>query len=104
MNPVIVERYPGDSQGPDISDQLITTEPVAIARGTAEIDYSCSDRRRITATGPVRDFLAYGDIVEVVDMEEGQYRAMVTDFAVTIDRRKGSVTAQSSMIIEALAG
>jgi len=45
MIEILVSRAPGDCRGPNISDPLITTVPVAMARGAAEINRRCSNRK-----------------------------------------------------------
>lgn len=101
IQPVIVERPPGDRQGPDISSPLITSEPVAVARGLAEIDYNYSNRRMMSVTAHLVPWIAPGEIVHVTDHEEGVYRAMVDRVAMTITRGEdGAMTAQSHLVLE----
>lgn len=103
MISVIVQRAPGDRQGPDISDPLIVTEAVAVARGTAEIDRNCSDRKQVDGAMPISAWRQPREIVAVTDAEEGVYRGMVTRFARTIDRRRDQLTAEDSITIERVA-
>lgn len=47
MIEILVSRAPGDKRGPAISDPLITSIPVALARGSAEINRLISNRKTV---------------------------------------------------------
>lgn len=50
---IICKRGPGDRPMADINDGLITTESLAITRGTAAIDSGWWSRRRVTCQTPI---------------------------------------------------
>jgi hypothetical protein len=81
---IIVQRAPGDKQGPDIVDPLLVSEPVAVARGSREIDHSSTSRSIEQGNCPLMPYLAPGSLVNVT--EAGSiYRGKLTAYAVTID-------------------
>lgn len=47
MIEILVSRAPGDKRGQAISDPLITSIPVALARGAAEINRRISNRKTV---------------------------------------------------------
>jgi len=100
MISVIVQRPPADRQGPDISDPLITSEPVAVERGRNEIDYHSSNRETITGSGPLRSFIRPGLLVQVADMESAAYRAKVTACALVLTRSDTSFVADINLTLE----
>ena len=103
MISVIVERAPGDKQGPDISDPLITSPLVAVERGRNEIDAKCSSREPITSTGPYNGFIRPGSMNEVADSEQQVWRGMVKSCAVVINRNGDTYTADTNLTIERVA-
>jgi hypothetical protein len=97
---VIVQRQSADKPGPDISDPLITSEQVAVARGTAEIDRNSTDRAMVPTTGPFIGWIKPGSLVNVTEIE-GSYRGVVNKCALTfaIDE-SGQYTANTDLEIE----
>ena len=100
MISVLVQRLPGDKQGPDISDPLITTVQVAQERGRREIDYNCSNRQLISSTGPLAGYMRPGKLVEVADAEKITWRGMIRTCAISINRDGDSFTADVNLRIE----
>ena len=100
MISIIAERAPADKQGPDISDPLITTVPVAVERGRNAIDAVCSNREMVTAAGPLKGFIRPGHLVEVADSEQQVWRGMVTSCALTITRDGESFSADINTTTE----
>lgn len=103
MKTVIVQRPPADRQGPDIISPLITSESIAVARGTAEIDLECSNRVLVSGAIPVQAAILPGTVVAVTDLETGAWRGMLRQFAVTIDRSEQGLTATANVTIERVA-
>lgn len=98
---VVVQRSPGDFQGQDISDPLIATEAQAVERGRNEIESSCSDRMQVSGTCPMQPWMQPGKIVQVTDLQQGEYRAMIRSFSLSIDRQAdGTFTARSNIVLE----
>lgn len=68
---IVVIRIPGNKQGPDIVDPLLTNTTIAISRGEAEIqDNEPIDS--IALTTNYRTGVKMGDIVEVLDSLQGK--------------------------------
>jgi len=98
---VIVKRAPGDFQGPDISDALISTEAQAVVRGTAEIDKKCSNRVMVSGSCIFMLWMEPGKIVEVDDPQNGKYKGMLRSFARSSDYQGGGkFEAKTSITIE----
>lgn len=69
-----VYRGPGDRPGPDISDPLIGSPAIALARGRAEMDARAHPRLSVRRTIPHRPGLALGLLVRVADPLTGAGR------------------------------
>jgi len=80
MISIIVERSPGDNQGPDIVDSLIATEVQAVERGRVEIDKQSTNRMIISGSCPMRSYMEPGKLVQVSDLEQGNYIAMLRSY------------------------
>ena len=65
MIEILVKRGPGDKQGQDITDALITSVPVALARGAAEINTSCSDRKILSIATVLLPMTMPGGLVKI---------------------------------------
>lgn len=98
---VIVQRSPADTQGPDITDPLIATEQQAMERGRVEIERNSTDRVIISGSCPLHSYMQPGQTVQMTDLQTGVYFAMLSSFALTIDRQPdGSHTAVSNITLE----
>lgn len=64
---VIVSVGAGDRQGPDIVDELVTSEGAQVARGRGEINENSSDRVIVTSQIVKRNFVAPGLLGEVIE-------------------------------------
>ena len=100
MISILVTREPGVRPGPDISDPLIVSEAMAIARGTVEIDKSFSNRILISGDGPLTELVKPGAIVSVGDMESGNYVGMVRSYSIKITRNNQNFNADTAIEIE----
>lgn len=98
---VLVSRGRGDRQGPDIVDELLTTEAGQIERGRGEINYSCSPRTIEQAQIVKRGFVPTGSLVEVVEAL-GIWRGKSTYFSRTrsIDDSGERFTVDCNLNIE----
>lgn len=97
----LVERFPGDSQGPDIVDPLIRSLIGAECRGQAEIDVNGYDRMLVAGRGPLRgDHIEPGALVENADMESPAWRGVVERSAITIEKSGDSFSASLALEIE----
>ncbi len=98
---VIVERSPADNQGADISDPLISIEAQGRERGRREIDKNSTDRVTVSGTCPLHTYMQPGAIVQMTDLQTGQYRAMLKSFSLSIDRQEnGSFSAVTNISME----
>jgi len=87
--------------GPDIVDPLLTSETIARVRGYNEIQKSFSDRVIVTGSIILRNWVAPGSIVSCVDNQVGEYRGMIKNFSITINREsKDRISVYSSVVIE----
>jgi len=75
---ILVIRSPGDIQGPDIIDPLLSNVTVAVTRGTAEIqDNEPIDT--VSLSTNYRPNVRLGQIVEVIDALQGKvWRGKIT--------------------------
>lgn len=71
MIDLIVVRGQADVTGPDVEDPLVTTVPVALARGRNELD-SNSRLQPIRLTCFYRAGFRHGQIVRVMDALQGE--------------------------------
>jgi len=100
MISIIVERSPGDNQGPDIVDSLIATEVQAVERGRVEIDKQSTNRMIISGSCPMRSYMEPGKLVQVSDLEQGNYIAMLRSYSFDISIEVGSFSATTSVVLE----
>jgi hypothetical protein len=96
----IVTRPPGDKQGPDISDALLTTVDSQIERGRAEINQNCSSRMQINGNCTISNLVAPGSTVQVTDMENGVYYAVVDSWALNMSINGNQLDASTSIVLE----
>lgn len=97
---VIVERAPGDKQGPDISDALIVNETVATEKGRNEIDRDFSNREAVSGSGPLKDMIRQGSMVEIMDSEQSVWRGLTQKVALVLDLQGVVFTADTHLEIE----
>lgn len=100
MLQTIVQRAPGDKQGPDISDPLLTTKDAQVARGRGEINENSSSRTTIAGNGPVYGYMEPGSVVQVTDGESGQYLAILDSWSLTISVASNQFGANSAVTLE----
>jgi hypothetical protein len=85
---ILVQRPPASRQGPDISDPLLTAEPVAVERGRNEIDKNCSSRQIVTLeVAPLA--LRINTLVEVQDVSGSSWRGLVTGIRISQTNGEG---------------
>ena len=68
---IIVIRPPGDIQGEDIIDPLLSTEAAGVSRGQAELDIQGTVKDNVTLQIVYRSNLVTGQLVEVHDALQG---------------------------------
>lgn len=103
MIAIIAQRSPGDRPGPDITDQLLTTEAVARERGRNEIDAQSSSRMLYTCTGPLEEYRMRGELVELVQRDRQPLRALARSWTLTINRSETDIQVDQTLTLEAPA-
>ena len=99
MIEILVTRGAGDRPGPDISDPLITSVPVALARGSAEINRSMSDRRILSLDLTLMPWTDPGSLVGITSSrgrQVGRLLSMEKEYTVSAS----DFTAACRMSIE----
>lgn len=99
MTNVIVSRDPADTPGPDIVDNLLTTDIAAIARGRAEINHNCSSRKIVSGNGPKNTLMFPTFLTEVIK-KTVRYRGILTMYSRSYNRTGKQFTIDSSVTIE----
>lgn len=99
---VTARRGLGDKPGDEIVDDLLVVEGAGLARGAAEINFHCSDRIILKGSGPKNDFMAPGDLVEIVDKEHS-YRGIVKMYGRQYNLDEDKFTITTNMEIEVQA-
>lgn len=94
-----VSRYPADKQGPDIVSATLTTDVVAKARGTREIDYNCSDREIVACRCPKHAYIATGSHARVIT-RHGSWSGPVRFFQLTLTVNGDYYAADVALDIE----
>lgn len=100
MISIIVERSPGDNQGPDIVDSLIASDVQAIERGRIEVDRQCTNRMIVSGSCPMRSYMEPGKLIQVSDLEQGNYVAMLRSYSFDIRIGAGDFSATTSVVLE----
>ena len=98
---ITVSRQPADRQGPDIVDELLTTDQVGIARGRREIDYNCSSRTEKACQCPKHDYMPTGSLTKVTE-SSGKWPGLVRywSLTLTVDDNGSRFTADTRLSIE----
>lgn len=98
---ITVQRLPGDLQGSDIIDDLLTSDPAGIARGRAAIDAACSDRDKVNCQCPAHAYMPTGSICSVTEAH-GRWHGMLRywSLTLTIDDSGESFTADTRLTVE----
>jgi hypothetical protein len=99
MIEVLVSRQPGDKRGPAISDPLITSIPVALAKGAAEINKSISNRKQLGVTTVLMPFVMPGCLVGVTTYK-GRRVGRLRSFEKTYQISGSEFSADCQMTIE----
>lgn len=101
MISIIVKQGPGDYQGPDISDPLITSEAQALAKGRSAISKSHPRRVQVSGTSVLQPYMAPGSILLYTDRHGNQFKAVLKRSPLTIDRQQdGSFSATTNLVME----
>ncbi len=99
MISLTVQRAPGNKQGDDIVDPLLTSDAAAIERGRNAIDATCTDRATFSCSGPHRRWVRPGTVVEYHG-HRSTWRGIIRRCAITISRDGNSFSAVRSLEIE----
>ena len=101
MIEILVSRAPGDKRGPAISDPLITSIPVALARGSAEINRLISNRKTVGIATALMPMQLPGGLVGITTgkgRRVGKLRAMEKTFQIS----GNEFTATCQLSVEAV--
>ncbi len=96
-------RDEGNIPAPDIVDALVTTEEVAVSRGTQFIDANHRSKTLASANSPFTQWIAPGSFLEITDSEFVAYKALVTDMVLSISKNEADYTMDANMMWEAVA-
>jgi hypothetical protein len=96
---ILVSRAPGDKPGPKISDPLITSVPVALARGAAEINRRCSNRKNLGLSTVLMPFMLTGGLVGVTT-SKGRRVGKLRSFEKTYQINGREFTADCRLTVE----
>ena len=94
-----VSRAPADKQGPDITDELLTSDPVAVARATREINYNSTDRELVNCRCPRHSYIATGSMVSVIT-RHGRWPGLVRFWQLTLTINGTHYAADVALEIE----
>ncbi len=86
MIEILVSRDPGDKLGPNITDPLITSTPVALAKGAAAINGSCSDRKILRVSTTMMPLQLPGGLVGITTIKGrrvGKLRSMEKTYQIS---------------------
>lgn len=97
---VIVQRDSGDVPAPDTIDPLLTSEDVAISRGTQYIDANHKSKTIISTNGPYHQWMAPGSLVEVTDSDFASYKAILIGMGLEINKSDSGFTVDANCMIE----
>jgi hypothetical protein len=98
---IIVSRPPGDKQGPDIVDPLLTSDPAGVARATSAIDHHSTNRSLERGNCVLMPYMPTGALINVTE-DTGRYRGKLTAFSIIIDLDESGrdFTATAAVSIE----
>lgn len=97
---VIIEREPGDKDGEDIVDPLISTVAIALIRGRNELDQRATPKVPVRYTTVYRKGLLLGSLVEIAD---SLYGRIVFGKITAISHAISPEGAISELIVEELS-
>lgn len=87
--------------GPNISDSLILTEAVAVARGTSLINQNSTDRVRVSGDMHLDDYMKPGTRCLFSDSEKGDFNSIILQSSIDIRKnKKGSYNAEIKIQLE----
>jgi hypothetical protein len=99
MISILAQRPPADTPGQDIVEPLLTAEQAAVERARIEIDRECTNRAIHTCTGPLRQFVAPGTLVEYQGRRQ-VWRGLVRRCALTLTRDDDAFSADIGLEVE----
>ena len=97
---IFVYRSPGDRQGPDIIDPLLSTEEVGRSRGRAELDALSTIKEIVTLQVVYRADLKTGQLVLIQDALQGaSWKGKITNITHKVSNVK-EPSVFTTLIIE----
>ena len=103
MIEILVKRGLGDKQGPDITDALITSVPVALARGATEINTACSDRKILSLSTSLLPLTMPGGLVRMTTykgVRVGKLKSMTKEYSLSESEFTASCTINVEVVDE----
>lgn len=96
---ITVQRAPANRQGPDVIDDLLTSDVIGVARGRREIDYHCSDRDKTACQCPAHSFIETGYLARITE-ERSIWNGLVRYWSLTLTIDGETYTADTRLTIE----
>ena len=98
---ITVSRSPANRQGPDIIDEMLTSDLVGVARGRREVDYNSTGRVDESCQCPAHDYIPTGSLVRITEAAE-QWAGLVRywSLTLTVDDTGDRFTADTRLSIE----
>lgn len=90
-NELDVEECPGCILGDQVTNNLVTDQLVAESLGRAMLDENHKDKRRISGSCSLHEYMKPKSLVQMTDRVHGTYMAKLSKFAIaiSIDTRGG---------------
>lgn len=100
MLETLVQREPADKRGDDIFNAFLVTVDTHIARGRAEINSNCTNRKLISCSSIAEEFIIPTSVIQVTDSELGEKRGIVDSFSMEFSVSKNQLSIGSSVTYE----
>lgn len=101
---IVVKRIiPGvaENQGPDIVDELLTSDQAGVARGKREIDYYSTDRDLPACQCPLHSYMGTFKIAQITEAHR-KWPGMIRywSLTLTIDKKGQRFSADTRLSLE----
>jgi len=98
---ITVQRQPADFQGPDILDELLTTDQAGVARARREIDYNGTDRDLIACQCPAHTYMPTGSLASITESHR-RWPGIIRywSLTLTVDDSGERFTADTRLTVE----
>lgn len=98
---ITVQRQPADRQGPDIVDEMLTSDQAGVARGRNFIDKNGSDRDLVACQCPAHAYMPTGSLIGVTE-SHARWPGMLRywSLTLTVDDTGQRFTADTRISVE----